>query len=236
MRLIMKECFFKGPNCTGVASSKEHVIHNSRRRMLREKGADLGNLQARFKGISCANCNEFMGRKEEYDRPSLAISTVWKVVIGNLNNVFNRADWAQTKHAKDEDLAEHANFLRDAFVGNGVFPNEMLGFDIEYTVKPVEKLNVLLYTEGIIIKEESISFEDLTTRDKTEASIDLIIYKSFDNNSQRILLFYPLIPVELGKKVKSGLTKISHRGFGTICSELFDSEQVKYKLYPLFSD
>jgi hypothetical protein len=231
----MKECFFKGPNCTGVASSKEHVIHNSRRRVLREKGAELGNQQARFKGISCANCNEFMGRKEEIDRPSLAISTVWKVVIGNLNNVFNRADWAQTKHAKDEDLAEHANFLRDSFVNDGVFPEEMLGFNIGYTVNAGEKADILLYSEGIIINEENISIEDLTTGGKTETKIDLIIYKSFDNNSERILFFHPLIPIELGKRVKSGEIKISHRGFGTICSELFDSEQVKYKLHPLFS-
>ena len=229
-----RECYFKGPNCTNYATSKEHVVHNSRRKLLRSKGATLGNEQAQFKGITCENCNEFLGRYEEKSVSSLALSTVWKVLAGNLNRAFGRANWAETKHSSRIDLEEHAEFLRKVFINQGELRENMLSYDIEYTANGGDTIEVSLCSEGIIITEETLEYTDLESGSRDSRLIDLIVYIHFDTQSKRMAFFLPLIPVDIGRKVKEGNAKVSHRGFETIFNSLGLNEHAYYRCRPYF--
>ena len=234
----INNCIFESENCTGVASSKEHVIHNSRRKFIQDKGANLGNEKARFKGITCANCNEYLGRKEEKYNSSLAIATLWKVIAGNINRLFDENPWCLTINTSENTLNEYQEILKKSFNNNSVFPENMLGYDLTYsgTTNSQGKvsLKILTVAEGIIVVNEIITIENLDTGYSERKMIDILIYHTHNSNNFRMLFFLPLIPNKHGEKFANCKINIKHKGFGVIANELFKNETTKITLNKIY--
>ena len=96
------------------SSSREHVIANSRLRDLRNFQTNIGeNLQKQFKGITCESCNNKLGNQYESLSPiNQAYATIWKILAGNVNNVFSKApDFQISKTPRDE-----LHFFEDRFL------------------------------------------------------------------------------------------------------------------------
>jgi hypothetical protein len=215
----IRRCLFNGENCTQIASSKEHVIHNSRRKLLSEKGLKLDNQQAQYRGITCPQCNNYLGRKEEKYNSSLAISTLWKVLAGNINGLFKNHTWALTKNTEEATLQRYLEILKDAFITDKVFPENMLGYDLEYFATEKEgkcKLNFLVATEGVFVIQDVLQIINLETGFHTEKIIDILVYHTHTNNNFRMLFFVPLI------EHKSNLANnFKNNRFHKICFRLF---------------
>lgn len=87
-------------------SSKEHVIADSRLRQIKSFKPDSNdNIQRTFKGITCEECNNFLGDTYESHSPfHLAYATIWKVLAGNVNNAFNRLPDFQLNNTSSEAI------------------------------------------------------------------------------------------------------------------------------------
>lgn len=235
----INNCLFKSENCTGIASSKEHVIHNSRRKFLQDKGADLGNEKARFKGITCANCNEYLGRKEGKYNSSLAIATLWKVIAGNINGLFEDNPWCLSANTNEDTLNQYQEILKKSFINDSVFPENMLGYDLTYSATTNShgkaSLNILTVAEGIIVVNEIMKIENTDTGYSESRMIDILVYHTHNSNSFRMLFFLPLIPNKNSEKFANCKIKITHKGFGIIANELFENETTKITLNKIYS-
>ena len=233
-----RPCLFKSEYCTGAASSKEHVIHNSRRKFLRKKGKKLDNQQARYKGITCAKCNEYLGRKEDEYNSSLAISTLWKVLAGNINGLFKNHPWTLTKNTNEDTLDNYLKILRDEFINDKVFPENMLGYDLLYFGKTnkdgIAKLNTLIASEGVFVIQDTLKIENLDTGYDTEKQIDILTYNTHTVNNFRMLFFLPLIPLKFGNGFENAEIKFSHSGFGKHASNYFENKSTKITLKKIY--
>jgi hypothetical protein len=232
-----KHCLFKSEFCTGIASSKEHVIHNSRRKFLRKKGANLENQQAQYRGITCAKCNEYLGRKEEKYHSSLAISTLWKVLAGNVNGLFKNHPWALTKNTEKDTLHMYLEILRDAFIGDKIFPENMLGYDLSYTATTNKEgkaeLNVIIASEGAFVIKDILKIKNLDIGDSEQRKIDMLTYHTHTNNNFRMLFFLPLIPKNFGFSEGTKI-RVSHHGFQLHASNYFGNENMKIVLKQIY--
>jgi hypothetical protein len=236
----INNCLFNHDNCTKIASSREHIIHNSRRKFIRDNGGDFGNEKARFKGITCANCNEYLGRYEEKYNSNLAISTLWKVIAGNINNVFGNNHWGLTQNTSKESLYYYLEILKNAFNERQVFPENMLGYKLTYfgttNNKGEVSMSILKFSEGIIIFPTTIKIKNENTGYIVNKLIDILIYHTHDYNEFNMLFFLPLIPIELelGLNFSDVKINISHKGFGEIADELFENENTKIELNKIY--
>jgi hypothetical protein len=234
-----KKCLFKNKNCAGIASSKEHVIHNSRRKSLRKKGANLDNQQAQYKGITCSKCNEYLGRKEEKYNSSLAISTLWKVLAGNINGLFKNHPWTLTKNTDEATLRVYLEILKDAFVNDKVFPQNMLGYDLAYTATTDKEggaeLNILIASEGVFVIQDVLKIKNTKTGFSCEKLIDILTYHTHTSNDFRMLFFLPLIPKNFGSGFEN-TTKIllKHSGFGKYTSDYFGNKNTNINLKQIY--
>ena len=190
----VNNCLFNHNDCTKIASSKEHIIHNSRRKFIRDKGGDLGNEKARFKGITCANCNEYLGRYEEKHNFSLAISTLWKVIAGNINKVFGENHWSLIQNTSKETLNFYLDILKKAFIERQVFPENMLGYNLIYsgTTNSEGKvsMNLLRVSEGVIVFPIELKIKNENNGYEEFRLIDLLIYNTYNSNGFRMLFFF----------------------------------------------
>lgn len=231
-------CLFNSKDCTKIASSKEHIIHNSRREFLRKKGANLDNQKAQYKGITCAKCNEYLGRKEGKYNSSLAISTVWKVLAGNINGVFENHPWTLTQNTDKGTLNCYLQILKDAFIFDKIFPENMLGYDLSYTTttdkKGEAKLNLLIATEGVFVIQDALQIRNLKTGFCSEKLIDIVTYHTHTNNNFRMLFFLPLIPSKFGSDFKDSKINFSHSGFGKYASYYFANKDAKITLKQIY--
>lgn len=233
----MSECVFQHDGCEGKASSKEHVIHNSRRRVIRDNGGELGNEKARFKGITCNSCNNFLGQKEELYNSSLAISTLWKVIAGNINNVFASHPWCLTNNTSKGTMIKYAACLKDMFLNNKLAPENMLGYSLNYsgTTNSLGQtdISILQIAEGVVVVPETLEIKGEQSGEIEKQAIDILVYHTHTTNAFRMLFFLPLIPVDIKWPHGQEQLSMSHKGFGKIASDLFDNEGVKITLEPL---
>lgn len=234
----MSDCIFEHDGCEGKASSKEHVIHNSRRRFIRDNGGDLGNEKARFKGITCNSCNNFLGQKEELYNSSLAISTLWKVIAGNINNVFASHPWCLTNNTSKDTLIKHAANLKAMFLNNQIAPENMLSYRLSYSGTTNSlgqvKFSMLRISEGVIVVPETLVCKGERSGNIEKQIIDILVYHTHTANAFRMLFFLPLLPADSFWPHGKEKVTMSHGGFGKIASNLFDKEGVKITLEQLY--
>ena len=234
-------CLFKSPGCSGHAESKEHVKNNSRRQFLRNKGADLGSEKARFRGITCKECNEFLGQLENKYWSFLAMATMWKIIAGNLNDVFDRAEWAKTKVTDRHTLEVCSDGLSDALKKSKVFlPNNMLGYGLVYSVTGDSdgkcSVEVLIGAESVYIIQDTINVENVSTGEKMAVEMDMLCYHSPNSNGHKMLYYLPLIGKISTPWINQKIT-ISHRGFEHYARPYLEESGARLEeLYNLFPE
>ena len=238
---MTKKCLFLGTDCTGKASSKEHVINNSRRIFIQKRGAELGNDKARFRGITCQKCNRFLGGIEENTWSGLAVATLWKVLAGNLNRVFDRASWAQVHSTDDGTLEHYLAILRDALLKEEVFPDNMLGYELSFTATTgadgMASMSILTDAEGIRVFRDFTHVENKDNGEKFSIETDFLLYHSHRSHGHRMLFFMPLIQQPLKTPWEHATVKVSHSGFGVYVKQYLErSLGVECKLYKLFDN
>ncbi|MCP5142442.1 MAG: hypothetical protein H6980_08845 [Gammaproteobacteria bacterium] len=223
---MTKDCLYRGQNCTTAASSKEHVINNSRRKLIQKLGADLGNEKARYKGITCNNCNRELGKHEARTWSELAIATMWKVVAGNINQVFINIPWARTTVTDIDTLTHYSDILRDALINEKVFPENMLTYDLEYhSITRSDGravLRILHAAEEINVFTDRIKITNTETNDEITRDVDIVMYHSHNANGSRLLFFLPLIPPHLSTPWGYTKIRVSHRGFGAYAQDYLE--------------
>ena len=87
------------------ASSKEHLIASSRLsriKSFKEEDNRNDNIRKTFKGITCSDCNNELGKYERDRWSNLAYATIWKVLAGNINSAFSSKEHQLTKTTKED--------------------------------------------------------------------------------------------------------------------------------------
>lgn len=236
--LKVNNCLFNHDDCAKIASSKEHIVHNSRRKFIRDKGVGLGNEKARFKGITCANCNEYLGRYEEKYNSSLAISTLWKVIAGNINKVFGKNHWGLLQNTSKDTLNYYLDILKKVFNERQVFPENMLGYNLTYygtsNSEGIVSMNLLTFSEGVIVFPTELKIKNENNGYEEFRLIDVLIYHTHNSNGFRMLFFLPMIPNQFGSNFSNTKINISHVGFGNIAKDLFENDNTKIELYKIY--
>lgn len=216
----IKPCLFCGTNCTGQATSKEHVISQAQRRRVAQKGANLGNLKARFRGITCQTCNETLGRIEQSSLSGQAIAASWKILAGNSNQVFERANWARTKLTDDQTLNYYMSLLKKALLTSNALPEAMFSYDLTYIKKirldANNKVDILSFGEGVIIFQDYALVNEAEKERSNKVIVDCIIYHSHTRNGPRIFFILPLVPEKYLQHIyytfdRSKIEQIAHR-------------------------
>jgi len=221
-----KPCLFSGDNCEGMASSKEHVINNSRRIFIKNRGANLGNTKARFRGITCSNCNSYLGSIEEKTYSGLAIATLWKVLAGNINNAFERAPWAQIHYTDLITIKNTLDILRNALLEAKVFPENMFGYNLTYSgVSCVDgkfSMSVLTDAESVTVFQDLIVVINSKSGEQFDFRADFLLYHSHQSNGHRLLFCLPLIP-QVATRWANTSIEIKHKGFGKLAKEYLET-------------
>lgn len=207
---------------------------------IKARGANLGNMKARFRGITCNECNHVMGQIEEKTWSGLAISTMWKVIAGNINGAFDRAAWAQTQNSNPDTLNHYSEMLKDSLMNQKVFPNNMIGYDLNYSRTAGSdgkiSLGILTDAEGIRVFTNPIRVSNVENGESYTYEIDFILYHSHQSNGHRLLFFIPLVPQPLKTPWCNSKIKISHTNFGVFAKEILEKEGVSCRLYNYFED
>lgn len=224
---MTKPCLFYGENCEGIASSKEHVINNSRRIFIKNRGANLGNMKARFRGITCSNCNSDLGSIEEKTWSGLAIATLWKVLAGNINDVFERAPWAKIHNTDLITIKNTADILRTALIESKVFPENMFGYNLtDFGIIGVGGLsmNTLTHAEVVNVFQDVIVVKNSKSGEQFDFRADFLLYHSHRMNGHRLLFFLPLIP-QVATPWGNTSIEIIHKGFGRLAKEYLETNE-----------
>jgi len=83
------------------ASSKEHLIANSRLKdisSIHSENRPNDNVRKKFKGITCEEFNNNLGKYEGKKWSGLAYATAWKILAGNINKAFDKHPAHQLKN------------------------------------------------------------------------------------------------------------------------------------------
>jgi hypothetical protein len=111
------------------ATSNEHIVANSRLKKInafKDEDGKNDNVRKRFKGITCEECNNKLGTYERLRWSNLAHATIWKILAGNINNVFANFPEYQLKNTtEDTNKFYEAQFLQavteDVFFSENTF-------------------------------------------------------------------------------------------------------------------
>ena len=127
---MIKRCVF----CTERnASSKEHLIANSRLKRIQSFKAEEqrnDNIRKKYKKITCEICNRRLGKYEEKSPVTLAYSTAWKILAGNINGTFTDQDYILS-NTKEEGVKSYEKQIRKIIEGEFILPANTFAFDIE---------------------------------------------------------------------------------------------------------
>lgn len=121
------------------ASSREHVVARSRLKTINSFKSDQernDNIKKEYRGITCdkdspeRGCNNAIGKYEEFSWSNLAQATVWKVLAGNINQVFTE-DWLIISNAPPDTILHYEDMLCSAIKSNSKFPDLTYTFDLD---------------------------------------------------------------------------------------------------------
>ena len=220
---LHKKCRFCKKN---NASSREHILARSRLHRINQFRPDNlknDNYRKKFRGITCKKCNSELGRYEELQWSSLAYATIWKILVGNTNDVFRSIPVFLLKHTNNSCREAHENLILNVIKSKKILPENTFGFDIVYTGTSNEKgeinFKVLRQFEMInVVTEESV-IKNFETKIEIKKPIDVIIYVSYGNN-HRIIVILPLVC-----RSKDTKLTISHKGFQVIIKKTFSKSK-----------
>ena len=120
-------------NCDAV--SNEHIIVNSRLRSInafKNSTQRNDNVQKAYKNITCNTCNHILGEYESKRWSSLAYATIWKILAGNVNNIFNEGSEYILKHSDEYCMKNFENQLLTIIKSkNLVLPEHTFTFSID---------------------------------------------------------------------------------------------------------
>ena len=233
---MSKKCRFCKKN---NASSREHVLVNSRLKEInqfRSTNQKNDNRKKRFTQITCTECNNKLGQYEERNRSSLAYATVWKILAGNTNGVFKGAPEFLLKYSSNSCIETYENSLLNIIKSKKqVLPENTFGFDIVYTGMTDEQgmvnFGIIRQFEMINVVTEELVLKNLEIKKEIKKKIDVIIYVSYNNN-RRIIVILPLLC-----KQNTGWNNTryaaSYKGFLVIIKKHFPRLNVD-KLYKYF--
>jgi hypothetical protein len=115
------------------ASSKEHLIANSRLRRIQSLKAEKqrnDNIRKKYKKITCEDCNRKLGQYEARQSVNLAYSTIWKILAGNINNAFTDQDYILS-NTQGDSIQSFEKQIREVIEGEYILPANTFAFDIE---------------------------------------------------------------------------------------------------------
>ena len=140
-------------NCD--ASSREHIIVNSRLRSINEfkdTAQRNDNVRKTYKNITCEVCNHILGEYESKRWSFLAYSTIWKILAGNVNNAFEEGSEYVLKHSNKRCIKHFEDTLLTAVKSkNTVLPTNTFTFSVDLkTLDPENKSGKAI--KNIIIK------------------------------------------------------------------------------------
>ena len=124
------------------ASSREHIIASSRLRSIKEfknSSQRNDNFRKRYKNITCEECNNILGEYESKSGPFLAYATIWKILAGNANNVFEEGSEYILDHSDECCIKSiEDRFLAIIKSKNLVLTDLTFRFDIDYNTLDCE--------------------------------------------------------------------------------------------------
>lgn len=126
------------------ASSREHIIVNSRLRSInkfKDPAQRNDNAQKAYKNITCEACNNFLGEYESKRWSFLAYATIWKILAGNTNNAFEKGSEYVLKHSAERCIKHFEDTLRTAIESkNTILPGNTFTFNVDpKTLDPENK-------------------------------------------------------------------------------------------------
>ena len=214
------------------AASKEHIIANRRLKEIQKpKPSEQknDNIKKHYRGITCQRCNHILGQYEQESKDHLAISTVWKIMAGNSNGVFDQKLPYFLKNSTAGCIEKYERRVLDIINLKKVMPENTFGFDIVYQgvsdSKGKVSINLFMKFELIRVVTESLVVENCNTKEKIHKTIDVIVYVSHDANAHRIGLVLPLI-CPLKTDWPNTKLKFSHRGFSKIIQDHFPERKI----------
>ena len=191
-------------------------------------------------GITCENCNNTLGRFESQTIRGLAIATLWKVIAGNINCVFgDKSDWALLSNTKLETLTYYEALLKHALLNNKIFPENMLGYDLTRIGISGENeslhMSILTDFEGVCVLQDKVLLENKLDNDVVIGDIDVLVYRTHYENSDRMLFILPCISPTLKVPWINTEVIISHSSFGEYAARCLEFERgVSLRLYKIY--
>lgn len=116
------------------ASSKEHLIANSRLKTLndyKENSETNDNIQKTYKKITCESCNNSLGEYERIRWCYLAYATVWKLLAGNLNSAFDRQRDFILENSSFHTIDMFEKFMADLIRSKNILPLYTFKFSLD---------------------------------------------------------------------------------------------------------
>lgn len=156
---MIKRCVF----CTERnASSKEHLIANSRLKRIQSFKAEEqknDNVRKKYKKITCEGCNRSLGKYEAESPVNLAYSTAWKILAGNINGAFTDQDYI-LRSTEEDGVKSYEEQLRNIIEGEYILPANTFTFDIEIDNSFAINFGVATFNYRARIEDENGPVED----------------------------------------------------------------------------